>query len=110
MLFEVVELHFDKLAMFQRIIQGCKELRAQTLFAHLQGGLEPLSLGFENTHVRVGERNHGAKILESARQVTPLPLLFRCGTPLGLSEMNEAQILKIAVYSPVWALIYLNAN
>jgi hypothetical protein len=39
--------------MFQRIIQGCKELRAQTLFAHLQGGLEPLSLGFENTHVRV---------------------------------------------------------
>jgi hypothetical protein len=25
--------------MFQRIIQGCKELRAQILFAHLQGGL-----------------------------------------------------------------------
>lgn len=54
MLFEVVELHFDKFAVFQRIIQGCKELRAQTLFAHLQGGLEPLSLGFENTQVRVG--------------------------------------------------------
>jgi hypothetical protein len=32
-----------------------------------------LSLGFENTQVRVGERNHGAKIRESARQVTPLP-------------------------------------
>jgi hypothetical protein len=37
-------------------------------------------------------------------------LLFRCGTPLGLSEMNEAQVLEIAVYSPVWALIYLSAK
>jgi hypothetical protein len=53
-LLELVELHFDNFVMFEHLIQSGEELRAQTFFARLQRGLEPLGLGFETSDLRVG--------------------------------------------------------
>jgi nucleoid DNA-binding protein len=52
LLLELVEFHFDQLVMMQQFIQRPEELRAQTFLAHLQRGLEPLSLGFETSDLR----------------------------------------------------------
>src|ERR1035441_6682075 len=70
LLLELVELHFDKFVMFQRVNQSGEELRAETFFAHLQRGLEPLSLGFEISDLRVGERIHVPKLRKSAPEAT----------------------------------------
>jgi MerR family transcriptional regulator, thiopeptide resistance regulator len=59
LLLEVVEFHFDQLPMFQRMIQGGKELRANAVFADLERGLQPLGLGFQSADFCVVERNHG---------------------------------------------------
>jgi len=56
--------------MFEHLVQRGKELRAQAYFAHLQRSFEPLSLGFETSDLRVGEREHGLMFEE----VSPLIL------------------------------------
>jgi hypothetical protein len=67
-LFEFVELHLNEFTMSQHLVQSDEELRAQTFFAHLQRSLEPLSLGFEITNLRIRERKHGLRF----KQFSPL--------------------------------------
>ena len=62
LLIELVELHFDEFMMFQRVNQGSEEWRAQTFFAHLQRGFEPLGLGLEVSNLRIVEWSHGVKM------------------------------------------------
>lgn len=58
LLFVVVELHLDQFVMFQCVIQGGQELRAQTFLAHLQRRFESLCLGFEITYLGIGQTIH----------------------------------------------------
>jgi hypothetical protein len=58
LLLEIIELHFDQLVMFQRLIQGGDKFWAQTVFADFQHRLEMLASGFEVTYLRIGERYH----------------------------------------------------
>lgn len=70
LLFELVELHFNEFMMFQHSVKSGEELRAQALLADLESGFEPLGLGFEISDLRIGERIHGSKLLESALDAT----------------------------------------
>ena len=82
LLLELVELHFDKFVMFEHLIQSGEELRAQTFFAYLQHGFEALSLGFEISDLRVGERIHGSKLRKSAEEATRKPHGARSRLPV----------------------------
>ena len=97
LLFELVELHFNEFMMFQHSVKSGEELRAQALLADLERGFEPLGLGFEISDLRIGERIHGSKLLESALDATkktnigtvsvaPPPGVVWCGAAFGLAS------------------------
>ena len=76
LLFEAVELYLDKLVMFQRLVDGGEELRAQTLFANLEGGLELLGLRFEISDLRICKRKHALRLRDPARKREQVSLLL----------------------------------
>jgi hypothetical protein len=76
-LFVVLELHLDQFVMFQRLVQSGQELRTQTLLAHLQRRLEPLSLGFEITYLGIGQTIHRTKIRKFTQKTMMNSVQFR---------------------------------
>src|SRR4051812_37890678 len=55
LLLETVEFYFHKFLVFEHIVQGGDELRADSVLSDFESRLEMLSLGFECADLGVGE-------------------------------------------------------